>query len=1084
MHFVTEDYLASLRPRLGRPPEEESASSIAEVRIDRDAPRFDIEVVSDLLIGSPPPESPAGYSAAEAEGLREALVDRFSQLRKAFNDPRPADLLVSCGDLVAGRQDTEEPELRRVQSAYAEICVPAFRQLLGSSRAQQSTSTPAVPCDFLSVPGNEDAYGGGGELCGPLAKPASSAPDTGRQDAYPYYSHFVTGFASNAAPPKNPESHPVASVFRVTGREAKPAGGLEQAPIAYVAVIGFDSNDMQYGHDLASDHGQISDEQLQWSRRLIDELRNGVALSTPLYVIAVTHHNLLPVEDRVVYAPWAEDDDRLTKPQKTISRVPARVCELSRFCATNHLLAENSVSLTSNASGFLDHCQKLRISAVLHGNMHQRAATTLIEMPLVTGRPATELAVLAAPAFAPGRSTSGMARISLDLWKGEAEVAFNYDTGSDGDYTSGPVQIIRPLKSASRVSAAEHRLYAKITRLVAEALINGPVEKREKVQEYADYVAAVWSRDGYAPISYPDGDLPDLGLPTRQNRYFLLLLLREVEGRNYEMLLSRHTAVRPSEVAEWDTLLMPAFGSVRELLERLRLDVVRQVATQAEDMKRASNAKEFAATVERILTGTGTLEDDIWLDKIREIETVNKTKISPTTGEITDYEYRLVVLTPFVRDPRSASDPLDGEGNRLRDEMAVVGWLSELPSLKAPGEPLEGRQTIPMEAIMPDGAGLRWEPSADPVDPDDAREDDERRRVALAPGLVWFPVAETDEPEGLWTKAPSILARNADVMRWVESVITKRRSADGLFPPHIVLGQLMENSGYNLSEGPFSFALPDTYDPSEKHLSTSTLEAMRRVQYIDSYDLRGKRPYQDKDIRRVVLVRRAIRTRGNRERQVISVFDALPGEGLDADISRFEAYPCDIDHGLLGILRPTQRYVLEAGMQRAERVNDFLAEQCAADPWGFVRAKYEGAGEPVALTPPIVEELYLDDWETDGEYQREFVLCDGNHRVVQKVWNGRKAAAAIGVIGQPHEPYYAHPFSSFEWNITATSVLSVTPDARWRYAPRLVDIDRLEITDEARQELLGKPADSRYRRYYRDLTFGFGPMGGQGGRYA
>ena len=214
------------------------------------------------------------------------------------------------------------------------------------------------------------------------------------------------------------------------------------------------------------------------------------------------------------------------------------------------------------------------------------------------------------------------------------------------------------------------------------------------------------------------------------------------------MLLSRHTAVRPSEVAEWDTLLMPAFGSVRELLERLHLDVVRQVATQAEDMERASNGKEFDATVERILAGTGNLEDDIWLDKIREIETVNKTKISPTTGEITDYEYRLVVLTPFVRDPKIGPRSPGRRGEQLRDEMAVVGWLNELPSLTAPGAPLEGRQTIPMEAIMSDGAGLRWEPSAT-RDPDDAREDDERRARGAGAGSCVVPRGRNGRARGL-----------------------------------------------------------------------------------------------------------------------------------------------------------------------------------------------------------------------------------------------------------------------------------------------------------------------------------------------
>ena len=86
--------------------------------------------------------------------------------------------------------------------------------------------------------------------------------------------------------PKKPEAHPVAAVFRVLPRQpAGAASGLEGVPLAYIAVIGFDSNDMQYKHNLVRNYGQVDDGQLQWSRRLISTLRDGVAHRAPLYVM-------------------------------------------------------------------------------------------------------------------------------------------------------------------------------------------------------------------------------------------------------------------------------------------------------------------------------------------------------------------------------------------------------------------------------------------------------------------------------------------------------------------------------------------------------------------------------------------------------------------------------------------------------------------------------------------------------------------------------------------------------------------------------------------------------------------------------
>ena len=635
MHFVTEDFLASLQPdAIASAAADGDGRSITDIRVDGSALRFDIEVVSDLRIDGPEPESPGGYSATEAEYLRTAFLERFRHLRQAFAPDRPADLIVNCGDLITGRRNGSEPELRRVESAYTDICVPAFRQLQEAERAWSRALGPARTCPrILSVPGNEDSYGGGGSVRGAW----TSTPATAGQaatDAYPYYTHFAKDLAANTMP-KSPESHPVASVFRIVPREDTEAGGLENAPLAYVTVVGFDSNAVSYKHDLVSDYGQVDEDQLQWSQRLISTLRSGVARSTPLYVISLTHHNLLPVEDRVVPPPRGADDERVVRFQKLIAGGPSGACEpLSRLCVTNHFLAENALSTTSNASGLLSHWQQLRTSLVLHGHMHSRSVTTLVSTPVAAGQPARELTVLAVPSFAAGRPASGMARVSLDLWKGQAEIAFHYDSAPDGGPATAPTQIIRPLISASRVSSSERRLYAKVAGLVAEALQASPPVDPSGVRRFADHVAAIWESDGYAPVTLPDGTLPHLGEPTRQNRYYLLLLLRETEGGNYEMLLSRHNPLRPSQIAEWDTLLMPAFSSVRNLMERLHLDVVRQVVTQAEDIGRASSAKIFDAAVERIQGGGGNLEDDIWLDKLRDLDTLHKAKISPTTGEI------------------------------------------------------------------------------------------------------------------------------------------------------------------------------------------------------------------------------------------------------------------------------------------------------------------------------------------------------------------------------------------------------------------------------------------------------------------
>lgn len=1064
MRFIDDAFLTGLA-RAGEAAADDLAGlGVATVRVDVGRPYFDIELISDVRLDGPKPADDAD-GQHDAIRLRGEFVQRVKTLRKAFGAGRPPHMLICCGDLVAARRDNGA-DAAWVKAAYLDVFAHAFTSELAWGR---SDSKIAV----MAIPGNDDIYRPGQAARNEAQTPASAAE--------PYYSYLAQALADIALPAV-PQSHPVASVFCVVGgrrEQGWPQGPrTDTFPLAYVAVVGFDSNDAMRMHDLR-DYGQISGDQLAASERLVAALRSGIARNAPLFVIGVTHHNLLPVEDRLMALDNAGPEQYADCGSPT--------------CDANSLLAVNAAGATSNASGFMRHCQKLRVSAVLHGHMHAREVSTITSVPIVPGQESAELTVIGAPTFEEGNPTSGIARVRLDLWKGEMEIAFAYDRGPDGKQGK-PIQVTRPLISASRVSVSERRLHTKVNDLLAVAHRRTKSPDRPMIEQFSEHVTQTWEREGYVPLCLPDGRLPRLSQGANPHRYNLLLLLREAEAGRYEILLSRHTPLRPNSIGDWDTLLLPAFTNIRALLQRLHDDVIRQVVEQAEDMEKAASAKEFEEAVQRILDNDGNTEDDVWQDQVREVGISRSAKISPTNGYVTKYEYHLVVLMPFVRKPAHVATAAEPDRQPLQDERKIVDWLNELPSIRRPGESLAESRALPMEAVMSGGTGLRWEPSADPDD----FAGTERGRRRLPPGAVWFPLPETDEQESPWLLCPSIVARNSDVMRWVDEELRVRRQPNGRFLPHLVMGQFSAEAGFTLLDGPYPFeaggspSQAGTAGGSGGSLSRagtagSTVEALRRVQYSDTYDLRGQHPYEHNDIRRVALVRRTV-IRHNRHREVILVFDATEMAGRGRDLSRYKREP---DSNALGYLRPVQRYVLRAGLERVRDLNDFTARTLGDDPWGFLRASWGGFAEPVALTPPIVEQLHPDDSEFDDRRPDEkvsgkigeFVLCDGNHRVVQRVWNDGEAAAAVAVLGDPVQPYYARAFSAYEWDITAGTELFTTPETAFKHAARRVDLSSPEFSPEARQRLARLPAGQLYRRYYRDLSFGFGAMGGQGGRY-
>jgi hypothetical protein len=977
---------------------------VTPVEVTRDRPYVDIEAISDL-----------GLSTTTAG----EFVERFRRLRRPFNESRASDLLVSCGDLAAdGLTDG-------VHDTWT-------RGLAGIGRDAGG---------LLLVPGNHDLV-----------------QDDERTSFYRRFPPKTLG----EEPPVPPHEFPVASVLRVATAD-EPGS----SPLAFIAVIGFDSNDARHHNEHIRDHGQIGVAQLGASRRLVEALVSGVAVNTPLYVIGVAHHTLLPGQDRVFSGPV--DRDGLANCGVPLECRPG---EVSAFCASNHVVAEGTAGWIVNSPEVLAHCRDVRMSLVLHADMRSREVVTLSSTPLVPGGRPSELSIVACPSFAGGAHAAGMVRLRLNLWKGEAEVAFSY--GADSDGQDRAIQIIRPLVSASRISTAERRLYDTVGRMIERTARTASPAGAESLAGFKDHVERMWEDTGYVALCEKDGSLPGALQVTRRTSYFLLLLLRERPDGGHDLLLSNHTPLQATPLGSWGTLLLPAFRNVRTLLEHLRADVLRQVVDQAQDLEKAAHVRAFEAAVGRILDDAGSVEEEVWADQLCEVTAFTRTKISPVTGCVTEYTYHLVTLLPFVRRPDVTVDsgtPAEREAaaQRRRDYTTIIEWLNELPTIVRRNA--EGRGSrIPIEVLHVDGGGLRWEPAAS----HDGRlpEPQAAGTGKLPPGAVWFPFPEPgDDPaDAPWRRCPAIVTRNADVMSSIEKDLTKRRDTNGFFPDELVVGKLSPG-GRNVEvvgeQYPFE-ASSGRHRPTAETPAGSTAEALSKVRYVDGYDLEGGYPYRDLEPRRTFLVRREITVRGVR-RPVILVFDA-------GDHDR-EAVLHAAAESALGVLRPVQRYVMRAGLERAGDLYERVTGKMA-DAWGFAKVKRGNAVTPAAVTPPIVEQLHPADCE--GE-TAEFILCDGNHRVVELVWNRRLVLPAVTLVGEPAQPYYAKPFSRFEWEYTAENVQDRSPDQASKYAVRKVDLSALDPVSAAK--LQQRSPKEWHRRYYRDLTAGFGYLGGQGGRY-
>ena len=707
----------------------------------------------------------------------------------------------------------------------------------------------------------------------------------------------------------------------------------------------------------------------------------------------------------------------------------------------------------SGRADLLARCQRLRISLVLDGSDRCRADMLTLTRARIGGRAHdTDVTLVPSPPFRPGAGAPGVVRLRLDVCTGQALIAFTSDRGSDYGPVGG-LQVTRRLLSASRVSTAERDLRSHVLEKLE------PVDQKAR-QAFDLRSAELWQDSGYATVCSEDG-LPAGVVATRRTRYFLLLLLREREPGRYDILLSHHTPVRRSELAEWETLLLPAFQDVRSLLEHLRDDVVRHVTEGVDDLERAAHARAFQQAVDRILQQAGG-QSDLWADELREVADFTTRKISPTTGEITEYEYRLVTLLPLVdrqaakdADPGTAAAEPGTAPKTSLDHVRIIEWLSRL--IEVAEDPRDG--AISIETLTTGGSGLRWDPDAElPAERGAAQR---QRAQQLPPGAVWFPLTGADEAP--WRRCPSIAARNADVMIWVEKELAAHRQADGTYPRELVLGQFAEaGEPYRILDPVIPYADDATTGTPGK--PTSTLDALANVRFGPG-DLEERRPYADATIDRAYLVRRALEGR-----------DAIVVIKADAPLTAavLEA------RAPFGVLRPVQRYVMAAGIARAGAINDLVLPRLEDEnePWGFLRILQRGGLRPITIAPPVIERVTQAD--AVGGDLIDFVLVDGNHRVIHRVWNAGQPMPVVAASGVP-EPYYAHPQGRWDWEVTSTNLWDVAPPPHIKYLTRLAPEPK---DDAARAALERFKPPERYRRWFRNLASGFGYIGGQAGKPA
>nr|VFJ55315.1 MAG: Calcineurin-like phosphoesterase [Candidatus Kentron sp. DK]VFJ55414.1 MAG: Calcineurin-like phosphoesterase [Candidatus Kentron sp. DK] len=789
-----------------------------------------------------------------------------------------------------------------------------------------------------------------------------------------------------------------------------------------LAIIGLDSN--QAAYTIASpecdvwDHGFVGKDQRKRLEGIAFRLAEKFP-SIPLYLVVTLHHHLLPVE-----------------------KFEAKKDVLKNLCRRERNEPDNTEryteSVTLDNTDLLEALSAIRVSLVTQGHMHTSLTPVASYSKLDTAQKQPSIQFIACPAFAEPSSDPleqepyrGGLILDFDLYRGtfKVDIPINVE--------KFPSRQGR-LRSVTRISTVESRVHRRLMVWLDKGEpeeIDGlsfTAVPENKAQKYRFQTAAnaFWEEFGYALLC---------SIPPLESKKIEKLSKRLPSG-----FFERKVELPSSEPA-------PSIQEKRyRLLVLLRKDGVNDLILLNNQIPvRQSFYGNWDAPLFPAFSRVGLLLENIRND-LERIE----------HGRQDQEELR-----------KAAREALGilGEGNKeelMRDQLIDLGTQDFLKFSPVDGQPQRYRMTltvVPHFALNVDNQ----DSLAQAVNtlPEAGEDDDFRvpplqqdsRKLAARDGYVWFPLDK-------WRDCPALLARNADVMEWAYGVISKykedhRKSAilDAIYCGKLneIKDVWPEIPGY--TPAPFSGDTKDLHDVFPGSLE----KGLRRVRLNPERELKEIRPYENAKIESVII--RKI------ERDTGAPRIALFQTGEDGkEIKR-------------GYLRPIQRYVLRYGIGRAAR---FLDQGIPADQLGSEEIGYlvlHTPGKYVALLPPILELLSGDRPECPKSDYEEFIVCDGNHRVIEYCWNQERDVYCVLIRPGPDSkdealpPYYAYPGSSYDWKNTATSLRTSSPDLYGKYSPRQPD------SEERSSDEYKKYGESWYRRFYRDFNTGFKNVGSQGG---
>ena len=777
-----------------------------------------------------------------------------------------------------------------------------------------------------------------------------------------------------------------------------------------VVLIGLDSNQNAYLYDEdLYDYGLVQVTQMKRLKNFLQVLGNRLP-NTPIYPVVTLHHHLLSVEKLE---------------QKTSLG-----------------LRDVMSSVVLDGRNVIEELSRSRISLATHGHMHESIIQRVAYWDFSRrsgrkkGAPPPLLHVVGCPSLYRSEgdddhALGGGLILDIDLDRGTSRVDVLDNSFEEMTSTT----VVFPLVSASRVSPAEMRVYKRLCEWTESKnpsdgfpFVSKALPEKSILFKHAREM--MWSEYGYALL----GSIPKLpsrndqlqknmeeilkggvDLPVDKNdpnipekSYRLLIALMYDENQEPYILLNNQIPLRETSYGAWDSLLLPAFKNINELLKNLRNDlnrihdnlVIQEISETSEDHKRFSGVKKALSSLPS--TTDRALQDELIDFGSREFY-----KFSPVDGQPQRYN---MTISAFPRFSYSQDD-----------SKSLSSAISHL------------------KKITPHHV-FRWEPNKEDKESDN--------------GFVWFPINH-------WRSCPALIARNADILHWIEQEISSkdpRTHASWLICGHG--GDKQTNLGISdIDIRPFS----DTTLLSSNHEFPSSLSSgLKKVTYNPNRELKNEYPYSNTIPTTVFLNRVTDQDGSNRDRISVSIKDKK-GEKV-----------------LCGYLRPVQRYVLRNGLERAktlekacQSLKGVSTKNLGDKDIGYLILNRH-IGSSIALLPPVLESLPTSEKDSPRSPLDEFIVCDGNHRVVQYCWNDRSEVQCVLLKGTIPYPYYAYPFSSWDWHVTASNILESAPEQYGKYTPR-----RPSLHDDKNEVEYWR--GQWFRRFYRDFSMGFEHLGNQGG---